>query len=172
MIDLSGNDVSGNVVSRNDVSGNVVSRNDVSGNDVSRNDVSGNDVSGNKFYIDKDRKLYNKCNTTVNSKEYYTDSGDALSAFGGALSIPFIISSLLCSCIITSLLTVLAYTFYSGSKKMTSKVVITITCCIMFLLSTIYNIINYYKATHKIKKLTNNPNARPCYSESKKQIIS
>lgn len=148
-----------------------LSNNNVSSNLVSNNDISGNEL-GSNLYKDVDGKLYNKCNTTINSEEYYTGTDVALSAFGGALSIPFILSSLFCSCIITSLLTVLAYTFYKGSeKKITTKVGITGICGIIFLLLSIYNIVNYYKAKNQIQKLTNNPNARPCYSENKKQII-
>lgn len=149
---------------------------DLSESYVVKSDVSGNtltsDLSGNRFYKDVDGKLYNICNTIVNSQEYYTDGNVALSAFSGVVSIPFIISSLFFSCIITSLLTALAYSFYKGSeKKITTKLVITGICCIIFFLSSVYNIVNYYKAKDKIKQLTNNPNSRPCYSENKKQII-
>lgn len=135
-------------------------------------DLSGNDVSGNKFYIDADGKTYNKCNATINSEEYYTNADILFSVFGGAISIPFLVSSLICSSITTCLLTILAYSFYNKpEKKITVKLVFTVLCCFIFLSSTIRSILYINKAKNQIKELTNNPNARPCYSENKKQII-
>jgi len=135
-------------------------------------DLSGNDVSGNKLYTDTDGKLYNKCNATVNSNEYYIDSDVAISVAGGVVSMPFLISSIICSSIITCLLTMLAYSFYNKSeKKITVKLVFTVLCCFIFLSSTIRSILYINKAKNQMTELTNNPNARPCYSENKKQII-
>jgi hypothetical protein len=165
-----------NVGQNNDISGNNIQNNDISGNIIQNNDVNANDVSGNiipnlEKYKDENGNLYNYCNTTINSEEYYTSLNTASSIVGGTLSMPFIISSLSSSIIITIFLGFLARSYYkSAQKKFTFAVVFTIICALCFLSSTIQAMINLYNAKNKLS-LKNNPESRPCYSRTQQKLL-
>jgi len=118
---------------------------------------------------DEQQKV-NNCNTTINGQQYYTSSSTALAGAGDALSIPFLISSILVSLMLTMCFGYIAYSQYQVSQWTIG----TICLFIIFLIC----LASCLKSTMEVKDakdgLTNIPNqkgARPCYSESAKRMI-
>lgn len=155
-----------------DLSGNT----DLSGNAFLNNTFfSGNkkiDTSGNP-YVDASGNTYKRCNANVNGEEYYVSTEDALNTVGGIFSLPFIISSLLCSACFMSVFIAIGVSIYNTSEqKVTGGMIFAIICCLLCLSLFISNIINYSRAKSNITSITSNPNSRPCYSDKQQKLIS
>jgi hypothetical protein len=137
-------------------------------------DTSGNtfDTSGNP-YRDASGNVYKRCNAMVNNEEYYAGGEIALNALGGIFSIPFILSSLLCSACFMSVFIAISVSIYNTSEqKMTGGMIFTIICCLLCLSLFISNIISYIRAKRNMDLLKTNPDARPCYSDKQQKIIN
>jgi hypothetical protein len=137
-------------------------------------DLSGNklDLSGNRLYTDASGNTYKICNADVNGNEYYVDGEDALSVLGGIFSIPFIISSLLCSACFMSVFVAISVSIYNTSEqKMTGGMIFAVICCLLCLSLFVSNIFNYTKAKKNIDLIKTNTNSRPCYSNKQQKII-
>ena len=96
----------------------------------------------------------NICNLTIDGEEYY-DGGvfkDALTGIGAVFSIPFILFSICCTCILSLIFSFFGYNSYSNSKKYTAGVIVAIILGICCLSSFIGSVINYYKTSPYINK--------------------
>jgi beta-lactamase regulating signal transducer with metallopeptidase domain len=152
-------------------------------------------MSNNNQYIDQSGIIYNKCNLTVNGEEYYNKS---LEKVGTLVSIPFIISMILCSLLFILILSSLGVSIYNNNSnvvttinttrntdgttiststsdvapksKFSAGLIIVIICCLCCYSSLITNIFNLVSANKKLK-LKSKEQQRPCYSDKQHKII-
>ena len=110
---------------------------------------------------------YPECNSTVNGEEYYTDFG----IFGAALSIPFLLSSAFCTCIISLIFAYAGYNTYNTTKQYSAGVILFILIAICCLSSFIGNLVNLYKAKTKVEE-PENKGKRPCISKNGNLIVN
>ena len=126
----------------------------------------------------------NICNFTIDGEEYY-DGGvfkDALTGIGAVFSIPFILFSICCTCILSLIFSFFGYNSYSNSKKYTAGVIVAIILGICCLSSFIGSVINYYNSKKDFedleKKTLEKKNSfesiknRPCYSTNLRTVVT
>ncbi len=129
-------------------------------------------------YTDPSGNLYKRCNVTINSAEYYEDDSKVLGTIGGIVSLPFIISSIICSSCFISVFLAIAVSAYNsssngkdGGKSITGGMILAIICCLSCVVLLVYNIISYNTAQKQIITYANDPNSRPCYSTTQQKVI-
>ena len=95
---------------------------------------------------------YPKCNLTVNGEEYYEPG---LGTLGTALSIPFLLSLVICACVLSLIFGGVGYNTYNTTKKYSFGVILLIILTLCCFSSFIGNLISLYKAKNKVEKPEN-----------------
>jgi hypothetical protein len=117
------------------------------------------------------------CNVSINGKEAYNPN--ASNIFSSAMSIPFLISSIVCSCILCTISGFISYTTYQDNQKLSdeNKHTFYFACCLILCLcccsSSILNSINAYDDGKTVKNATDNEkNINPCWSTTTNSLVN
>jgi hypothetical protein len=109
------------------------------------------------------------CNTTIDGEQYYTSNNRALA--GDALSVPFLLSSVAISLILT-----LCFGYTTYSQYQVSQWTLGTFCLFIVFLICLCSCLNSameVKTTQDdIANITNAKDARPCYSERDHKMIA